>query len=212
VSTSSVLSSNWSGYVELHGPFTAVTGTFSVPSLFAGTPRSDQMSSWVGIDGGNGDNSLIQAGINESPDPNDANDFIIQPWWEILPASETFITSVEVRAGDQVTIDIGQISGTEWGITLTDDTNGESFTTDQTYTGPAATAEWIVEALTVNGLVATLAPYSPAVDFSNLRFFGSNTLLQEVVMVQGNNQVSTPSALTPNGFQVAYGSVAPAAP
>jgi hypothetical protein len=212
VATSSVQSSNWSGYVELNGPFTAVTGTFSVPSLFARTPRSDQMSEWVGIDGGNGDNSLIQAGLNESPDPNNANDFIIQPWWEILPASETYITSVQVRAGDQVTIDIGQISGTEWGITLTDVTNNESFTTDQTYSGPAATAEWIVEALTVNGLVATLAPYAPAVDFSNLRFFGSNTVLQKVIMVQGNNQVSTPSALTPNGFRVAYGSVAPAAP
>jgi Peptidase A4 family/Putative Ig domain len=212
VSTSSVLSSNWSGYIELHGPFTAVTGTFSVPSLFVGTPQSDLMSAWVGIDGGNGDNSLIQAGINESPDPNNANDFIIQPWWEILPASETYITSVQVRAGDQVTIDIGQISGTQWGITLTDITNGQSFTTDQTYSGPAATAEWIVEALTLNGQVAPLAPYSPPVNFSNLRFFGSNTTLQEVVMVQGNNQVSTPSALTPNGFRVGYGSAAPAAP
>jgi hypothetical protein len=212
VATSSVQSSNWSGYVELNGPFTAVTGTFSVPSFFAGTPRSDQASEWVGIDGGNGDNSLIQAGVNESPDPNNPNDFIIQPWWEILPAAETFITTVQVRAGDEVTISIGQLSGSQWAMTLTDATNGESFTTDQTYTGPAATAEWIVEALTVNGLVATLAPYSPAVDFTNLRFFGSNTMLQEVIMVQGNNQVSSPSALTPNGFNVAYGNVAPAAP
>ena len=56
-----------------------------------------------------------------------------------------------------MTISIGQLSGSQWAMTLTDATNGESFTTDQTYTGPAATAEWIVEALTVNGLVATLA-------------------------------------------------------
>jgi ribosomal protein L24E len=212
VSNPTIESSNWSGYIESNGPFTAVTGTFSVPSLSTGTPGSDQMSAWVGIDGGNGDNSLIQAGINESPDPNNANDFIIQPWWEILPASETFISSVAVHAGDQVAIDINQISGTDWRITLTDQTNGQSFTTDQTYTGQAATAEWIVEALTVNGTVATLAPYAPAVHFSDLRFFGSNTMLQQVVMVQGNNQVSTPSTLTPNGFNVAYGSVPPAAP
>jgi hypothetical protein len=208
----SVLSSNWSGYVELDGPFTAVTGTFSVPSLSPGTPRSDQMSVWVGIDGGNGDSSLIQAGFNESPDPGSATGFIVQPWWEILPAPETFINSVEIQAGDHVTVGITQISGTDWGITLTDDTNGESFTTDQTYSGPASTAEWIVEALTVNGQVVTLAPYSPSINFSDLGFLGSDTKLQELLMVQAGNQVSTPSALTANGFNVAYGSVAPAPP
>ena len=211
-STTTVLSSNWSGYVELNGPFTSVTGTFSVPSLFAGTPRGDQMSEWVGIDGGNGDNSLIQAGFNESPDPNNPDDFIIQPWWEILPAAETYITSVQIQPGDQVTVSIDQISGTNWGITLTDDTNGESFTTDRTYSGPASTAEWILEALTVSGKVATLAPYSPVVTFSVLGFSGSTTKLQEVVMVQSGTQVSTPSTLTANGFTVAYGSNAPQAP
>ena len=211
-STTTALSSNWSGYVELNGPFTSVTGTFSVPSLSPGTPRGDQMSEWVGIDGGNGDNSLIQAGFNESPDPNNPDSFIIQPWWEILPAAETYIASVQIQPGDQVTVSIDQISGTDWGITLTDDTNGESFTTDRTYSGPASTAEWILEALTVSGKVATLAPFSPVVTFSDLGFSGSTTKLQEVVMVQSGTQVSTPSTLTANGFSVAYGSNAPPPP
>jgi hypothetical protein len=210
--TSTVQSSNWSGYVELNGPFTAVTGTFSVPSLYAGTPSNDLMAEWVGIDGGNGDSSLIQAGINESPDPSNPNDFIIQPWWEILPASETYIPSVQVRVGDQVTVSIRQLSTSEWSITLTDATNGETFTTEQSFTGSAATAEWIVEALTFGGQVATLAPYAPAVQFSNLHDVGLSSQQQEVVMVQGRNQVSTPSALTPAGFNVAYGSGVPPAP
>jgi len=210
--TNTVPSSNWSGYVELNGPFTSVTGTFSVPSLFAGTPRGDQMSEWVGIDGGNGDNSLIQSGFNESADPNNPGDFIIQPWWEILPSAETYITSVQILPGDQVTVSIDQISGTDWGITLTDDTNGEGFTTDRTYSGPAATAEWILEALTISGKVATLAPFSPVVTFSDLGFSASTTKLQEVVMVQSGTQVSTPSTLTANGFAVAYGSNAPPPP
>jgi hypothetical protein len=211
-STSTLGSSNWSGYIELNGPFSGVMGTFTVPSLAAGTPRADQMSVWVGIDGGNGDNSLIQAGFNESPAPGSATGFVIQPWWEILPASETYIDSVEIQAGDTVTVAIGQINGTQWGITLTDDTNGESFTTDQTYSGPASTAEWIVEALTVNGGVSTLAPYSPAVSFSDLGFVGSDTELQEVVMEQAGQQVSTPSVLTPDGFNVAYGKTPPSPP
>ena len=182
--------------MESDGPFSQVMGTFTVPSLSRGSPRADQMSVWVGIDGGNGDKSLIQAGFNESPDSASPSGFVIQPWWEILPASETYIDSVDIAAGDTVTVAIKQVSGTQWGITLTDNTNGQTFTTDQTYSGPASTAEWIVEALTVNGEVSTLAPYSPAVSFSDLGFVGSDTTLQEVLMMQGGVQVSTPSVLT----------------
>lgn len=119
---------------------------------------------------------------------------------------------MQISPGDQVTVTIGQISGTDWGISLKDDTNGESFTTDRTYSGPASTAEWILEALTVSGKVATLAPYSPVVTFSDLGFSGVSTKLQETVMVQSGNQVSTPSTLTANGFNVAYGSSAPQPP
>jgi hypothetical protein len=119
---------------------------------------------------------------------------------------------VSVAAGDEVTVTIGQINGAEWGITLTDDTNGESFTTDQTYTGPGSSAEWIVEAPTLNGSLTTLAPFSPAVTFSDLRFVGTETTLTELVMLQYGVQVSTPSALDSNGFNVAYGGIAPAAP
>ncbi len=211
-STSTAGSSNWSGYIELNGPFTSVTGTFSVPSLVAGTPPNDLMSEWVGIDGGNGDSSLIQAGFNESPDPNNANNFFIQPWWEILPSAETYITTVEIRPGDQVTVTLYHFIGTEWAITLTDDTNGETFTTDQTYTGPASTAEWILEALTVGGTVTPLAPFSPVVTFTDLGFAGSATKLQKVVMVQSGGQVSTPSTLDADGFNVAYGGTAPPPP
>jgi hypothetical protein len=210
--TSTALSSNWAGYVELDGPFTSVTGTFSVPSLSSGSSGTDRMAEWVGIDGGNGDGSLIQAGLNETPIPNDPGKFTIQPWWEILPATETFITTVQIQPGDDVTVSIRQFGGTSWGITLTDDTNGESFTTDQTFTGTATTAEWIVEALTVNGQIVPLAPFSPVVDFSSLGFTGTGATLQEMLMIQSGSQTATPSAMAPNGFTVAYGATAPPPP
>jgi hypothetical protein len=207
-------SGNWSGYVDLGGPFTEVTGTFSVTSLVAGTPSGDEMSEWVGIDGGNsGNQSLIQAGFNETPAPGTPAGFVIQPWWEILPASETYISSVHIAAGDHVTVQIYQISGSSWSITLTDDTNGETFSTVQAYSGQGTTAEWIVEALS-DPTVVTLAPYTPAVNFSDLGFVGATASLEELVMYQNNgtSQVSTPSALTANGFNVAYGKVAPGPP
>lgn len=206
-------SPNWSGYVVGNGPFTSVTGTFSVPHLVSGTPIGDALSEWVGIDG-SGNSSLIQAGIHESVDPNNLNLFDIQAWWEILPEFPTDvpIANVVVAASDEVTVTIGQISGSEWGITLTDDTNGESFTTDQTYTGPGASAEWILEAPEASGTVTPLPPYSPAVTFNDLRFVGTQATLTDVVMLQAGVQVSTPSPLTSDGFNVAYGAVAPAAP
>ena len=48
-----------------------------------------------------------------------------------------------------------------WSITLTDSSNGNSFTTTGlAYAGPGTSAEWIVEAPTVGGRLATLARYA----------------------------------------------------
>jgi len=57
-----------------------------------------------------------------------------------------------------------------------------------------------------------LAPYSPAVGFTDLSVSGSSTAMSEVVMTQSGQQVSTPSALTPAGFGVGYGATAPPPP
>jgi hypothetical protein len=207
-------SPNWSGYVA-EGTYTGVEGTFTAPSLFAGTPASEGVAEWIGI-GGVDYNWLIQAGIIEYPNPNNLDYFYMEPVWEVLPTFPTVqaITTVAVHVGDEITVTIGQISGTDWGITLTDDTDGQSFTTDQTYEGPGPTAEWIVEAPTntTTGTVATLAPYTPDVDFSNPEIAGPETTLIRIVMVQDGTQVSTPSALDSNGFNVAYGDVEPGAP
>ncbi len=211
ITVTTVATSNWSGYIVGNGPYASVTGTFNVPSLVSGTPVGDAMAAWVGIDGW-GNTSLIQAGISEFIDPYNPNYFVIQPWWEILPAPPVDITSMVVSAGDEVTVTIGQVGGTDWSISLTDDTNGERFVTDQTYTGPASSAEWIVEAPSVNGSPVGLATYSPPVTFDGLGIAGPETTLTEAIMVQDGVAVSTPSPLSSNGFTVAYGSVAPAAP
>jgi hypothetical protein len=210
VSTTTVTTSpNWSGYA-VGGSYTAAEGTFTVPSLYIGQSDVD-MAEWVGIDGAGQNEDLIQAGIAEQPDPDNSNDFYVFPWWEILPAPSTPITTLSVAVGDQITVTIGQISGADWQITVADDTTGESFTTDQTYTGPGTSAEWIVEAPQVDGSQSTLADYTPTT-FTNLEISGSETSLDEWIMFQNGVQVSTPSTLTSSGFSVAYGSTAPPAP
>jgi len=206
---------NWSGYVAGDGPFTSVSGTFSVASLDAGTPGNALLTEWVGIDGW-GNNSLIQAGVTQYPDPSDPGTFHIQPWWTVLPTDGVAIniSGMTVSAGDEVTINIAQVAGTQWDIQLVDDTNGQNFTTEQTYGGPGGSAEWIAEAPVVGGRVAQLAPYNPTIHFTNLRNSPLNTTVQEVEMIQNGNpfSTSTPSALTAKGFNVAYGANAPAAP
>jgi Peptidase A4 family len=202
-------SSNWSGYSAAGGPFTAVKGTFTVPSVAPGTPGYDQVAEWVGVDGtGSTDTSLIQAGVDEYSDPQSPTGFDVEAWWEILPSAETDITNVSVKAGDSVTVTLWQVSSGTWEINLTDNTDGESYTTPpESYSGPGSSAEWIVEATTrctIRCETAGLAPYSPAVAFSNLGMNGPETSLEEDTMLQQGVVVATPTALTSQGFSVAY--------
>jgi Peptidase A4 family len=202
-------SSNWAGYSTTGGPFSVVKGTFTVPSVSPGTPTYDQVAEWVGVDGAsNADTSLIQAGVDEYSDPSNPSGFDVQAWWEILPAAETDITTVTVKAGDSVTVTLWQVSASSWEINLTDNTSGESYTTPpEQYSGPGSTAEWIVEATTrcsFRCVTSELAPYTPAVVFSNLGMTGPEGALQEDSMVQRAGVVATPTALTAKGFSVAY--------
>lgn len=208
-STSGWASSNWSGYAVTGSGLSTVTGNWVVPTVTAATGNT-YSSSWVGIDGFN-NSSLIQTGTDQ--------DFVsgraqYSAWWEILPAAETRISSISVSPGDQMTASI--TSGPLWTITLTDTTNGESFTTQQAYKGPGSSAEWIEEAPTVGGRVATLANYG-STEFDPGTVNGTNPALVASdggVMVQHRAQVSTPSSPDgdTDGFAVRYGSAAPSAP
>jgi hypothetical protein len=203
-------SSNWSGYAAMGGPYTVVKGSFTVPSLSAGAFGNEQTAEWIGLDGiSTDDPSLIQAGVDEFPDPSNPATVDVQAWWEILPATVTDIASVNVQAGDQVTVTIWEVSGTTWEINLTDDTDNQSFTTPpEQYSGPGSSAEWIVEATTEcrsRCRTVALAPYSPPVVFNGLGMTGPQaTSLEAITMVQGLGEVSTPSALGTAGFTVTY--------
>lgn len=103
-----------------------------------------------------------------------------------------------------------------WTITLDDNTTGQSFTTTQAYSGPAQSAEWIMEAPEVGGRISTLADYGQTTFDPGTVNGGNPSLVANDggVMIQHNVQVSTPSNpdSDTDGFNVAYGSTAPAAP
>ncbi len=206
----SATSTNWSGYVAGGGPFAGASGTFTVPELAAASSET-VTSEWVGIDGVT-QSALIQAGVQEDYSPSTGL-VDTSAWWEILPAPETPITTMQVSPGDSVTVSIAQVSGTVWSIAVTDGTTGRTFATRQVYTGTGSSAEWIVEAPTsLSGIQETLGAYSPPVSFTNLGASGPQTTLVAVSMVQGGSTVSTPSAMTAAGFSVSYDGAASTPP
>lgn len=223
-------SSNWSGYalstttptglscVPASGQtYTSVSGTWTVPTVQGSGTTNTYSAVWTGIDGFTNSN-LIQAGT--------AQDFTggsphYYAWWEILPAAETVIPSITVQPGDSITVSIAkqQPSG-PWTITVTD--GAQTFTTTQSYSGPGTSAEWIVEAPAI-GSITTLANYGSTIFDLGTANTGSPALAAgsggEMVQGHGHSQqvVSIPSGPDTgqpigDGFAVAYGSTAPAAP
>lgn len=204
-------SSNWSGYAKT-GTFTRATGAWVVPSV-AKSRKATYSSQWVGIDGFNNSN-LIQTGTEADYYNGSAH---YGAWWEILPAAETVIPSITVHPGDHMSASVTKGSGSSWTISITDTTTGATFSTVRSYTGPGTSAEWIEEAPSVGGHVATLATYSSPDTFDPGTANGGNPQLKAAdggVMIQRNQQVSTPSApdSDTDGFNMAYGSTAPAPP
>ncbi|MGP8064784.1 MAG: G1 family glutamic endopeptidase [Acidimicrobiales bacterium] len=173
-----------------------------MPSLRP-SPGDTFTSEWVGIDGAT-NSSLIQAGVTEEYDAA-TKSVLTGAWWEILPAASTPIP-LTVTPGDECMVTIYQVSGTTWSITLTDTTTGQTYSTEKSYSGPAATEEWIVEA-PINERTDkedTLGQFSPNVTFSNMRATGTVTAWAKDIMVQDGVRVSVPSTLGTYGFTVAY--------
>lgn len=210
----------WTGWVVGNGPYSGVTGTFTVPNLVVPTQARTVVSEWVGLDGVAG-SSLIQAGVSEVTTPG-SQEVTFLPWWEILPDAPTYIdwNRLSVLPGHRVTATIWRVSGTQWGIELTDGTTGQTFVTTQPYGGSGTSADWIVEAPadTATGSVVTLGHFTPAITFTGARFSGEPGAVSSTVpeklgpIVQAGLTVAVPSDLSGDGFAVAYGSSVPAAP
>jgi hypothetical protein len=197
------LSSNWSGYLAAGGPFSVTDASFNVPNLTAASTTT-ATSEWVGIDGTNPkDRSLIQAGVVERYDPR-TNLVEVHAWWEILPALETVIP-LPVTAGDRISVSIGRVTDTRWRIEIRNLTQHRTFTTTQPYSGPARTADWIVEAPSdSHGRIKTLGHYVPDVTFSSVHLGGRRGALQPQTMVQDGKIVSEVSRVRTADFSVAY--------
>jgi len=208
-------STNWSGWVNTSGGlgYTSASGTWTVPTV---TPTSDDRysSDWVGI-GGDPSPDLIQAGTEQDSVGGNAR---YHAWYEVLPAPELQITTMAVSAGDTMHVTLAESTPEVWTITLSDQSNGGSFSTTIPYSSTFLTAEWIHEAVTVNGTVATLPITSNAhfdLGLANGQTIANAGGAQSIQMFDSNNNpIATPSGLDSDGdgFAVADGGTAPSAP
>lgn len=152
-------SRNWSGYVATGTGFSAVRGTWTVPTVNAAAGGID--ATWVGI-GGASSNDLVQAGTQSVIDTGVVE---YSAWIETLPqASQT--VPLTVSAGDSVTVSITMPSPNVWSISIVDATSGGSYTGTVSYTSSESSAEWIEEAPTSGRTVVKLDQFG-TVQFSS---------------------------------------------
>jgi len=206
-------SANWSGYaITTSQSFYEVSGTWIVPKV-APSKQSTFSATWVGIDGFN-NNYLIQTGTEQDYYFGSAH---YTAWWS--DSNVGFVEqplNISISPGDKMYANIDKVSSSSWDITLTDVTTNASVTISVSYPGPGESAEWIVEAPVVNGRIATLANYGQTTFDLGTQNNSSPafTLSDAGFMVRHNRVVSIPSGpdSDADGFNIAYGSVAPQPP
>jgi hypothetical protein len=135
-------SRNWAGYMATGGPFTAVSGTWTVPRVNAGGNAGSADATWVGI-GGVTSRDLIQAGTEATAiGPGQVR---YSAWVERLPQPSQTVP-LSVSPGDVIAVTITQQAGNTWQISMVNQTSGQQYQTTLQYTSSLSSVEWIEEA------------------------------------------------------------------
>ncbi|KZT63531.1 putative aspergillopepsin, partial [Daedalea quercina L-15889] len=142
-------SENWAGAVYdsyPSGSFTAVTGTFTVPTPSApsGGRGSYSASAWVGIDGDTCDTAILQTGLDFTIDGSDVS---YDAWYEWYPDYAYDFSGISFSAGDTVKLTVTATSTTSGTAVIENVSTGKTVTQDITSSSALCeeNAEWIVE-------------------------------------------------------------------
>jgi hypothetical protein len=157
------VTTNWSGYVSTGGTYTGVSGNWVVPGVAA--DNSNAMAAdatWIGI-GGQNSSDLIQIGTQNMVENGQVSS---GAFYEGLPGASETVPGVNVSAGDKISASITEVSGGQWAVSISDETNGQSFNDTVSYDSSHTSAEWIEEAPSVSSGVVPL-DYFGTVNFSN---------------------------------------------
>jgi hypothetical protein len=153
---------NWAGYVSTGGTYTAVSGTWTIPTVTADDNSVSADATWIGI-GGITSTDLIQVGTQNLLQNGQITS---STFYEQLPDTSENIPTITVSPGDTVTASISEISSGEWSISIKDMTNGESYSNVEYYDSANSSADWIEEAPTDSNGVIPLDKFG-SVGFAN---------------------------------------------
>lgn len=195
---------NWSGYISDTGTYTAVSGSWVVPTVTTVSSTNAADATWVGI-GGVLTHDLIQAGTEAVPNTSGGIDY--QAWYELLPGASRTVP-LSVHPGDVMNVAVTQESNANgvWAISFTDTTTGQSYSTTVNYASSLSSAEWIEEMPAGVGTVIALDNFG-TVNFSGgstVQNGGSETIAgsgaQPLTMTNNLNQpLAIPSVLGADG-------------
>jgi hypothetical protein len=173
--SNTLYSSNWSGYVASSGATSYGSSSYYYLINDMVVPIAQQRpgactggwaygSEWNGIDGW-GSPDVLQAGVEFDAYCNGSTKATYySAWYEWYPYSEVRIGGFPVTAGDDMFVEVWHTSATQgYAYLVNYDTNQS---VEVGFTAPAGTslvgnsAEWVVEAPTVGGSLATMVDYT----------------------------------------------------
>jgi hypothetical protein len=207
-------SSNWSGYAATGGGFSAVSGSWTVPSVTCPAGTTTYSSQWIGIDGYASD-TVEQDGTGARCLAGTPN---YNAWYEMygdeavadgyeVPLSSS---SYPVSAGDAMTASVS-LSGSMWTLAIADTTRGWNYSIEVASPQPAparSSAEWIVERPEVGPSLSALSDFASA-SFSGASATDNTTSgsisafsFQPLEMV-GSTLLAAPGALEASGASFA---------
>jgi len=160
---------NWGGYAVTGTNFTDAKGSWIVPTVNCAKSPNAWVVFWVGIDGFS-NSTVEQIGTLTWCNRTTAQYYT---WYEFYPAIPiTYISTVTSSPGDKISAEV-HYNGSEFTLTLTDETTGKKFTITQAdSSAQRASAEWIAEAPSAN-----CCGYLNLADFTKVSFGNDYTAI-----------------------------------
>jgi hypothetical protein len=219
-------STNWSGFAarnsvtsySAQNSFDYVYAEFNIPTAANPTCKGiDYAAQWVGIDGfvgtyGYQSQDVLQAGVGE--DVACGYGQATYAWVEWYPNNEVEIP-LNVSPGDELFVEIWNVSATVGYAYVADMSTG--LAQEYELTPPSGTrligntAEWIIEAPSVNNSQSTMPDfvfdffwYQISETFGGTLAFAGSSSTTQIDLVQGNALVVVPNLLNTETAQFAY--------
>ena len=207
-------SQNWSGYADVGTTFSAVSASWTVPTITCSRGQTAYSAHWIGIDGYT--SSTVEQDGTEADCLSGTATY--DAWYELYGDNavnsgyEVELTPATnpVSPGDSISASVSVSSG-EWTLSIQDSSSkhtGWSYSTPLiAFSAAQSSAEWVVERPEVCSRSCSLTSLA---NFGSVTFTGASATAAApgtisgysaaaIEMVSGSTMLAVPSTLTANG-------------